>query len=53
MKEVKFVTAEEIVDEIFPLIKEYFVASCKKCDDMIELRLLNGQLIVIHVIAQG
>ena len=52
MEGIKTVTAEEIVDEIFPLMKEYFVASCKKCGDMIELRLLSGQLIVIHVIAQ-
>ena len=52
MEEDKIVTAEEMVDEIFPLMKEYFVASCKKCGDMIEMRLLSGQLIVIQVIVQ-
>lgn len=52
MEKQTLVTAEEIVDEIFPLMKEYFVASCKKCGDMIEMRLLSGQLVVIHVIVQ-
>ncbi len=52
MEEDKILTAEEMVDEISPLMKEYFVASCKKCGDMIEMRLLSGQLIVIHVIVQ-
>ena len=52
MEKGEHVTAEEIVDEIFPLMKEYFVASCKKCADMIEMRLLSGQLVVIHVIVQ-
>lgn len=41
------ITAEEIIEEILPLIREYFVAECLSCKNEIELIFSDGQTVKI------
>lgn len=43
------VTAASIVDEIAPLLKEYFVASCRVLGEGISICLPNGQEFLLTV----
>lgn len=43
------ITTQEILDEILPLLKESFVAICKKCGNTVEMRFLNGQMFQIQI----
>lgn len=45
------ISTQEILEEIAPLLKEFFVATCRKSGDCIEMRFLNGQMFRILVTA--
>ena len=47
--EEKQVSAEDIVCELLPLTKDYFVADCLSCGDTIEMMFSDGQKIKIVV----
>ncbi len=45
----KSVSAEDIVSELLPLIKDYFVAECLSYGNVIEMMFSGGQKIKITV----
>ena len=51
MKNEELISAEDIVDEILPLLREYFVAQCQKEGSAIQMRFLNGQIVTLQVTA--
>lgn len=45
------ISTEEIVDEIMPLLREHFVAACRKRGESIEIRFLGGQKFRVCIVA--
>lgn len=43
------ISAEEMIGEILPVLKELFVAKCRICSDGISLRFPNGQRAIVAV----
>lgn len=41
------ITSRELLEEILPLIKEFFLAKIRFCGDEISLRFPNGQRAVV------
>ena len=47
--EKKKIAAEEIVEEILPLLREYFVAECLSYGRNIQLIFSDGQTVILTV----
>ena len=45
------VSAGEIVNEILPLLKDYFVANCHKDGNTIVMTFSDGQIVTVNVTA--
>ncbi len=43
------IDAEEIVEEILPLLREYFVAECLSCGKAIKLIFSDGRSVTLTV----
>ena len=47
--EKNVISAGDIVSELVPLIKEYFVAECLSCGNTIEMMFFDGQKVKLTV----
>lgn len=43
------ITTAELIGELQPILRDFFVADCRRCEDGLALRFPNGQKAVVAV----